>query len=661
MKYTNVFVCFLLVLLMVGCADDVNLKVNTGEIQLPVYLTDNVVLQQQTEVPFFGTAIPDKKLTVTTSWDHKNYKTHTDVDGKFMVTLNTPEYGGPYEIAIEQKGVMKTLSNVLIGEVWLCSGQSNMEMPLAGWGKINNYEEEIANADYPEIRLLQVEKATSELAVDTVSVANGGWTACTPETIPEFSSTAYFFARKIYETKHIPVGLIHSSWGGTVIEAWTSAQGLKDIKDFDKEVLALTGTAEDKAFVQERNKKILSDWNEKVEVLDRGMQAGKPIWLHKGASKGWKTMHLPEFWENTELPDFDGVVWFQKEIQLTKDQLGDEASMHLYVDDNDVVWINGTKVGETIGYNIGRNYEIPSELLTEGANTITIRVFDGAGGGGVYGEPDQFYLKLGNEVVSLAGDWHYKIGVMPDEVPPYPYLPVAPNYPTVLYNAMINPFIKFPVKGAIWYQGEANVDRALQYQRLFPALIADWRAKFNNPDMPFYFVQLASYLQRKPEPEPSTWAELREAQLLTLKNVSNTGMAVTIDIGNADDIHPKNKQEVGARLARIALAKNYGEKIGYSGPVYKSVEKSGQSMIISFDYADSLHIKDDQIVKGVAIAGKDRVYHWANATIEGDKVIVNSDKVKDPVSVRYGWAANPDVNLFNAAGLPATPFRTDEW
>ena len=629
-----------------------------AKVTLPTFFTDNMVLQQNSSVPFFGTSSA-AAVKVTTSWDNKSYSA-TAKNGKWEVSLATPKFGGPYTITISD-GDNLVLKNILIGEVWLCSGQSNMEMPLEGWGKVDNYKEEIKNANYPEIRLLQAEHVVSAVPLETLQVQNGGWQVCSPATIAGFSSTAYFFARKEYKEKHIPIGLIHSSWGGTVAEAWTSAGALNTMHDFD-EVLKGMASEPDKNEVQKKYNADIKVWNAELEKADKGGLNGNTA-VFAGTDyndASWKTMQLPNFWEFDALVGFDGIAWFRKTVALPENFAGKDAELEFYADDNDKVWVNGTYIGGTDGYTVQRHYTLPGKLLKKGNNTITIRVFDGTGGGGIYGNPADMFIKSGSEKVSLAGDWKYAVGVDTKTFRPAPYLPQGQNRPSALYNAMIHPILKYKLAGVIWYQGESNADRAKQYQTLFPLLISDWRAKFGNKDLPFYFVQLANYMQVKDQPGPSAWAELREAQLKTL-SVPNTGMAVITDIGDAKDIHPKNKQDVGERLARIALAKTYGVKIDYSGPVYASNKKSGKTITVEFKDNNGLQAKDSQALKGFEIAGDDQKFYRADAKIENGKVVVSSAQVANPVAVRYNWADNPQGNLTNASGLPASSFRTDTW
>ncbi|MDV6166870.1 sialate O-acetylesterase [Flavobacterium sp. DG1-102-2] len=627
----------------------------SAKVTLPSFFTDNMVLQQKSSVPFWGESTANTTVTVTSSWDKKSYTAKADASGKWTVTLATPAYGGPFTITIDD-GDKLTLNNILIGEVWLCSGQSNMEMPLDGWGKINNYQQEINNADYPQIRLLQAEHVDSAEPLKDLKVQHGGWQVCSPKTISDFSSTAYFFAKKVYEEKHIPIGLLHSSWGGTFIEAWISGNALRQIHDFDNDLKALVSES-DREAMKLKYETDVRVWNTAMEKAEKG-NTGK--WEAKDLNtSGWKTMKLPQFWESDVLTGFDGVAWFRKEVNLPKNMQGKEITLTFFADDNDKVWINGIAVGNTNGYNVQRNYKIPASIWKESGNVIVIKVTDDTGGGGIYGAESDLVLKTADASLPLAGEWKYAIGVDYRELPARPFLPQGQNRPTSLYNAMISPLIKLPIAGVIWYQGESNADRAHQYQTLFPLLIADWRNKFKNKDLPFYYVQLANYMKRNPEPGASAWAELREAQLKTLK-LPNTGMIVATDIGEAEDIHPKNKQEIGYRLARIALAKTYGVAIDYSGPQYKSFTKKGNTITLTFDYYEGLKASAGSL-KGFSIAGSDKVFHWAEAKVKGNTIEVSAKGIKDPVAVRYNWADNPDGNLTNTSGLPASSFRTDEW
>jgi sialate O-acetylesterase len=552
---------------------------------------------------------------------------------------------------------------VLVGEVWLASGQSNMEMPLAGWGKVMDYEKEIAAANFPNIRLFTVPRTIAYQPQSDVKTK--GWQLCSPQTIPEFSSTAYFFGRKLHQDLNVPVGIIHSSWGGTVVEAWTSAGALKTALDFSEQISRMESqSASAMAEARRTYDEARRVWFDSIHAADRGY-AASPNWFVENLDAAeWKTMRLPELWENAGLTAHDGVVWFRKDITLPETWAGEDLTLYAgKIDDVDSTYFNGEKIGSHNIWNEVRKYTVPGRLVRAGKNTIAIRVFDWVGGGGIWDDPADLKLVMaGSDSLSLVGDWMYRIGMDLKEVGPQPRNPDDPNYPTVLFNGMINPLIPYALKGAIWYQGESNAGRAYQYRMLFPLMIDDWRNRWQQGAFPFLFVQLASWQDALPEPNESDWAELREAQTMTLLTRPNTGMAVAIDIGDAKDIHPKNKQEVGRRLALNALKIAYEKNVACSGPIYKSMKVEGNRIRIKFSHTDGgLAAKDSPTLKGFAMAGADHVFRWAEAKIDGNEILVWHKEIKNPVAVRYAWAANPVCNLYNGAGLPASPFRTDDW
>lgn len=632
-----------------------------AKVKLPSVFSNNMVFQQKTKAAVWGKADPGKMITISTTWSRARYTSKADELGNWKILVSTPSYGGPYAMTISD-GEPLVLMNILIGEVWLCSGQSNMEMPLAGWGKVNNYEQEIADAKYPDIRLLQVDHVTSNVPLGDARVANSEWKPCIPQYVAEFSSVAYFFAREIYNKTKVPIGLIHTSWGGTIAEAWTSAATLKTIPDFVEAVNKIENEGKDKT--GQSYEQQLAGWQKLVLEKDAGMTGGKPAWIASSLDvSSWKTMSLPTEWEQAGMPGFDGVVWFRKNITIPQAWEGKELTINLgTIDDNDITFLDGEKIGETEGYNKPRSYTIPANKVKAGTFALVVRVFDGAGGGGIYGNKNVISLvSEGGAHFSLDGEWQYKVGLNLKDIAPTPASNTGPNRTTVLYNAMIHPFLQFPIKGAIWYQGESNVDRAHQYRRLFPAMITDWRKQWGIGDFPFYFVQLANFMQVDATPAAaSAWAELRDAQRETL-SLPNTGMAVSVDIGEAGDIHPKNKQDVGKRLALIALAKTYGVNVPYTGPVYQSAKIESGTVKLSFTAAEGLKTSNGTELKGFAIAGADQKFHWAKAEIRGNQIVVSSTEVANPVAVSYAWGNNPVSNLVNGAGLPASPFRTDTW
>ncbi len=654
MKHLNFFT----IIAVTSCF--ISTEVN-AKIKLPSIFTDNMVLQQQTEAPIWGEAKALKQVKLITSWDKKEYTTKADESGKWKIAVQTPSFGGPYEISISD-GATTKLKNVMIGEVWICSGQSNMEMPLAGWGKIENYKEEIANANYPDIRLFQVKKTTA-LSPSEEVIADYGWVECSPNSIAEFSSVGYFFARDIHLNQNVPIGVINSSWGGTIAEAWTSGEMLYCLPDFIDPMIRIDSQAKLNVNHKDKYYTDLKAWNQLVLDSDRAMYRGKPLCASLDYDdNGWKNMSLPNYWESQGLDDFDGIVWFRKTVDIPQNWENKELNLHLgMIDDNDITYFNNTEIGKTDGYNVDRIYKIPADIVKSGKAVVTVRVEDTMGDGGIYDQKTK--LKLSDNdgnIIDLDGKWLYSSSLSFKDIAPAPQNYESPNRTSVLYNAMISPLIPFSIKGAIWYQGESNASRAYQYRELFPQMIRDWRNQWDN-NFPFYFVQLANFRHTHSEPGNSDWAELREAQFKTL-SLENTGMAVTIDIGDADDIHPKNKQEVGRRLALIARANTYNEEINYSGPIYDSYKIENQSIRIKFKYASNgLKTSDGNPVTGFAVAGPDHKFYWANAVIEGDEIIVSSENVKNPIAVRYAWATNPVCNLINEDNLPASPFRTDDW
>jgi sialate O-acetylesterase len=486
------------------------------------------------------------------------------------------------------------------------------------------------------------------------SSVTGNWVVCSPETVADFTAVGYFFGRGLFQARKVPIGLIHSSWGGTAAEAWTSLDALRKMPDFAEPAAQVERTAAARAAGTYDYPKQIETW---FTANDPGA-AGKPAWCAPELDEGgWEQQVLPGLWETAGLPGFDGVVWFRRTIDLPASWSGADAELHLgKVDDADTTWVNGVQVGATSGYQIPRVYRVPAAVLQPGRNVIAVRVLDTGGGGGLWGGSDRMRLvsSKGGEstAIPLTGPWSRKVSVSLASVTPPPVdFSQSPATPSSLYNGMIAPLLPYAMRGVIWYQGEANVGREKQYRTLFPAMIADWRRAWGEGDFPFLFVQIAPHKDMTPE--------IRESQLLTLEHTPNTAMAVTIDCGDANDIHPTHKQPVGARLALAARALAYGEKVEYSGPVFESVQFTGPRAVLHFTHLGGGLVARDGALAGFTIAGADKVFHSAGAVIEGATVVVSTTDVPQPVAVRYGWANVPSGNLVNAAGLPASPFRTD--
>lgn len=638
-----------------------------AEVRVPALVGDNMVVQQGVRVRVWGTASPGERVTVLMAGS--GAEATAGADGRWQARIGPFAAGGPHTMTIAGSNTI-TVRNVLVGEVWVASGQSNMEWPLR---QTDGADEEAARANVPEIRMFTVARAASAEPLDDV---NGQWVVASPESVPHFSAVAYYFARELHRELKVPVGIVHSSWGGTPAEAWTSRGALGANPELARFVEAFDSAKANLAAAQREYEVARAAWERKHRLQDLGNRGFEQGWAGPSAGDGWEAMKLPQLWESAGL-GLDGAVWFRREVDVPAGWAGKDLTLSLgAIDDFDVTYVNGTQVGATGAETPGswtrpRVYTVPGALVKSGRNVIAVRVFDNFGGGGFGGQPVDMWLGPKDASASdrrdLSGEWAYKVELRVDPriadsatEPVAPPGPDNPNSPTVLYNAMIAPLTPYAIRGAIWYQGESNVGRARQYRTLFPAMIADWRRAWGLGDLPFYFVQLANYLPRREAPSDSAWAELREAQLATL-TTPNTGMAVAIDIGEAGDIHPRNKRDVGRRLALWALAKTYGKKIEFSGPLFQSMTVEGSRVRLRFSNAVGLRPAGGGELAGFAIASKDRRFVWARAKIDGDSVVVWSDEVTSPVAVRYAWADNPAATLVNGAGLPASPFRTDDW
>lgn len=622
-------------------------------LQLPAIIGDSMVLQQQTKAPIWGWANRGEKITVKGSWPGAAPATTTaGSDGKWMVKLQTPSAGGPYNLTITGKETV-ILKGVLVGEVWICSGQSNMEMPVQGSAHdpIQNSAQEIANAQCPAIRLFTVPHKVSFTPQQEVG---GAWAGCTSQTVAFFSATAYFFGRELAQKLKVPVGLIHSSWGGTVAEAWTSGKALRTLHDFDRELNRVDSIQRFAEALADQDKSNESAWQK--AVADEHLNYTEA----KLKDADWKTMRMPAAWEGAGYPTLDGIVWFRKTVNLPADWVGKQLKLEFGpIDDFDDTYLNGRHVGglkQESAWMVSRSYSVPAGTVKEGENVIAIKVTDVGGNGGIMGDKEAmkiYPVDDPSKAIHLDGDWKYKV----EAVKPVPVLAYNPNTPSVLYNGMIAPFIPFAIKGAIWYQGESNVGRNRQYASLFPAMIQDWRTRWQEGDFPFYFVQIAPYRYLG---DSTLAAGLRDAQRRTLTASPNTGMAVTLDIGNVSNIHPANKQDVGKRLALWALAKTYGQKnISYSGPLYKNKQVVGSQVIVRFTNTDKGLTTNGKQLSSFELAGADGIWHPAQALVQGDKIVVESKEVANPKNVRYAWSATAQACLFNGAGLPASSFSSE--
>lgn len=625
-----------------------------SQVRLPKLISSGMVLQRDALVKIWGWAGKGEKVTV--DFMNSTYNTTADDKGNWQIELPKMNAGGPHQMQINA-GNSITISDIMIGDVWVCSGQSNMELPMkrVSW----NYPGEIENSENKFIRQFCVPQKYNFHHPEN-DLSFGSWKSASPENAPDFSAVAYFYAKYIYEKYKVPVGLINSSLGGSPVESWISKEALKAFPKYLNEAEMFKDSLLITKIETADNARI-NAWNTELWKKDEGNKDSKNIWYNPSLNtSGWETMDVPGYWsDKTKLGMVNGVVWFRKKINLPSSLAGKTAKLILgRIVDADSAYVNGTFVG-TVGYQYPPSrFDIPAGILKAGENTIVVRVISNSGKGGFV--PDKLYaIVAGSDTVNIEGEWKYRLGAV---MPPLAGQTFVRWKPLGLYNSMIAPLINYGIKGVIWYQGESNADRPDEYNKLFSTMITDWREKWNRGNFPFLFVQLTNFMNRRNEPSESNWALLREAQSKTLQ-MQNTGMAVTYDIGEWNDIHPLNKKEVGRRLFLAAEKKAYGnESIVYSGPVYKSMEIKENKIILSFTNQDAgLLTKGGGELKYFSIASADKHFVWAKAKIEGDKVVVWSDEISKPVAVRYAWADNPDgANLYNNEGLPAEPFRTDD-
>lgn len=640
----NVINKIAIVLFFAGLSGTVN-----ATITLPVIFQTNMVLQRDKVVPIWGFGKPDEKIAIY--FKGKIYRTVTGKSQKWSITIPPQSAGGPYDIIV--KGILNSieLRNILFGDIWVCGGQSNMGYTINEMG--------YSPKDTGAIRNSSIRIFTASINMDYVpqnDLLGGEWKEASTESIRNFSATAYFFGKFLYDSLKIPIGLISDNLGSTAIDPWMSREALLRFSQFDsfyKKYLAPNKSFKD---ITASFEKIKPEWESGYYLKGKGFE--QKWYLPETDISDWKTMEIPSFWEDKGLPDYDGSVWFRKKFDLPEDFKKDSLVLALdQVDDYDIVWINGQKIGEGYGNLNWRNYKVPAKYLKPVGNIIVVRVFDAGGKGGIYSND------ISDDPI-LSGKWFYKPDYKIDanKFPRPNIVNVSPySTPAILYNGNIAPISSLAIKGFIWYQGESNGWRAAEYRDLFPALIQDWRANFKQGDLPFLFVQLANFLEEDATPAESEWAELREAQASALK-LPNTGMAVTIDVGDAKRIHPKNKIDVGKRLGLAALQVAYKKNIVCKGPTYESMEIKSDTVIIHYvKDKDSLVTKDKYgYVRGFAVAGADNKFYWAKAYIENNTVFVTCREVAHPVSVRYAWSFNPGmVDLYNTTGLPAVPFRTD--
>jgi sialate O-acetylesterase len=608
---------------------------------------DNMVLQRGKANVMWGWSEPGDHIQIKIG--EQTASAVAGADRRWQVKIQPPPAGGPYIIKITGRETVE-LHNVLVGDVWLCGGQSNMQLPLRF---ARNGAEEVKAANYPDIRFFSV---TGHPAYRHSDVIEGTWKVVSPETADWISAVGYYFARKLQHEIHVPIGLVVDALGGTPAEAWTSADTLRPLHDFDVPLAEVQRLAAERA--PEYGNYVMH-WYDEYDIGLKGNWAAPEL-----DDSTWKSIDIPGGFSGLGVPDTPAVAWFRKEIVLP-DPLPEGRAVLLLgsVERMDTAYVNGKFVGASAWVENPRVYPLGEGLLKPGRNILAIRVLKTKPDGGFLGKPEELHLMLGDKSsIPLAGQWKGKLSV--DARPPQ-LLPIAyenwPVMPTVLYEGMLVPIAPLSITGALWYQGEQNSERGYQYRRILPMMIADWRRLFGQGDFPFYIVSLPAFKPRSATPVDDAWAETRESQALAAASAPNACLAVTIDTGDPDNIHSKDKQPVGERLALCALAKYYSKNVVYSGPTLASVERLPSSIRLHFaNAAGGLVVKGTKLEE-FAIAGEDRKWCWADAHIEGDTVLVSSPSVPNPKEVRYAWQSNPAATLFNGAGLPAGPFRTDTW
>jgi sialate O-acetylesterase len=624
-----------------------------GQVRLPKLISDGMVLQRDANVKIWGWATGNEKITI--NFNNKTYETRANESGEWAVKLAQLPAGGPFTMTVSSSGNTITINDIVVGDVWVCSGQSNMELNMRRANPI--YESEISNSENKFIRHFVVPKEY-DFNTPRQDLSYGEWKTADPKNVLDFSAVAYFFARELYAKYQVPIGLINASLGGSPAEAWISEEAVKVFPQYYQEAVRFKDSNLIRQ-IETQDRTRMQNWYYRLNQKDKGYLDPYKSWHDPDLIiSGWATMKIPGYWAETELGAVNGVIWFRKDFNVPVTMAALPAKLLLgRIVDADSVYINGVFVGTTSYQYPPRRYDIPANLLKEGKNIIVVRIISNSGRGGFV--PDKPYeIVSAEQKIDLSGDWLYRLGAVMEPLAGETFIRWKP---VGLFNAMIAPLLNYRIHGVIWYQGESNAGRAFEYRRLLSTLICDWRNRWGQGDFPFLFVQLPNFMEAGVQPSESDWALFREAQLKTL-SLPHTGMAVTIDIGEWNDVHPLNKKDVGKRLALAAQKVAYGdEHVVYSGPVYQSMQIDGNRITLTFKNTGSgLTALGNGELKHFAIAGKDGHFIWAQAKIENDKVLVWSALISDPVAVRYAWADNPEgANLYNKEGLPASPFRTD--
>jgi len=647
--------CGLVALCAVG---DVN-QVRADEAPRPLLhplFSDGAVLQRDRRIPVWGFAKPGEQISLSLDGKTK-VGALTDATGKWMATIGPVKAGTGHTLDVsgpspdEHAGV----KNIAFGDVWICSGQSNMQMTF-DWG-ITNGDAERKAANFPNMRYFTVPNVS---AARPQALVNASWGVVSPETANKFSAVGYFFGRELHQKLGVPIGLIDSSWSGTAAAPWVSGEAVEKIPAYTSGVAAVRAASDGVPYADQ-----LAAWNQKYDAGYAQKWAAPDFDDSK-----WKSDAVPGAFTSDahgDLTQFDGAVWYRVAVDVPANMAGHDAKLSIgAVDDNDDTFWNGQPVGATQGCCGPRTYSLSADKLKAGRNLLSVRIFDTGGPGGIMGDPNGLKLEANGQTLPLAGQWRLERSISLQETAQHP-LPIDPNHnpgpPSVLFNGMIAPLIPYGIKGAIWYQGESNAGDPQGYKPLLTSLIRDWRARFGSGDFPFYIVQLAAFQapDTAPQSGDKSWADIRQSQAFVARTVGHSGYSVTTDIGNQTDIHPKDKQDVGKRLALLALANDYGLKIESSGPTVRSMKVEGDAIRLTLDHAEGGLTLDGEKDNVFVIAGEDKKWAWAIPTLDGNTLVLRSPDVPKPVAVRFAWSNFPRGNVFNGAHLPMAPYRSDSW
>jgi len=615
-------------------------------------ISDGMVLQRGTKVHIWGEC--EKNTRVEVRFLGQCYEAVSDEDGRWTVALHDLKPGGPFEMTITANGEERVIRDILIGDVWVLGGQSNMELPIRR--TLDLLADEVKDVNLPFIRQFAVPQIYNFHGPQD-EVTGGQWTKAVGDDVMEFSGVGFYFARALYKEYGVPIGLIRTAVGGTPIEAWMREETLRTYPGY-AEIIEQCKDDEYVASVKRQDEENGRAWYKLLFESDEGL---REKWFEPSVDDSdWKRFDVPNSWQGTELETIRGAVWFRKTFTVPESMVGQEGKLYLgTIVDADDTYINGVHVGSTAYRYPPRRYRIPPDVLKAGENTIAVRVVT-TGNTGEFIKDMPYKIRVNDEEIGLSGQWSYRVGAV---VPPPKPVTFFQYKPTGLYNGVIAPLRRYAIRGALWYQGESNTHQPLGYHRLFADMVRDWRNNWGIGDFPFIYTQLPNFEPGQEYQPDSKWALLRREQLMGMSAVDNVTMAVTIDVGEYNDLHPQDKKSVGERMALGARKIAYGEHIVYSGPIYREMKREGNKIRLYFDHVGGgLVARGGEELGGFVIRGSDGDFVPARAVIDGETVVVSHERISEPLHVRYAWADNPlRANLYNREGLPASPFTTEPY